>query len=253
MLKQFYAVNYRNLNFVQPLTFESITGIYGGCAAGKTNLCKAIGDIAEAQSIYNYNKKIIKFYYTFSYDNVDVELEYWRNKTGMIDYIRVTCESWNVELNLSTPYKEAGSCIGNLQRQLVLRGSILLSEMLEQTLREVNQMYLMVDEAFRVTAGMNNCTSDYKMNTGEDIQSTLSGKYSLIICDDAELQEDNMKFVTKHQIPCVYTSRKANAITEWCRGNGSYYVCSGNLFSVMESSRKDLRNKNQLNQFLNSL
>ena len=48
MLHAFGVKNYYNLNMEDPAVFQNgVSFVYGICGSGKTNLCRALGDIIE--------------------------------------------------------------------------------------------------------------------------------------------------------------------------------------------------------------
>lgn len=84
MIFSFYVDKFRNLKMTEPVILsKNITFLLGDCGAGKTNFCKAFGDI-KRMGIKGGLGQRSKFIYCFIEDNVEVIYEYLRTEAGEI-------------------------------------------------------------------------------------------------------------------------------------------------------------------------
>ncbi len=89
MLHAFGVKNYYNLNMTAPVVLQKgVSFIYGICGSGKTNLCRALGDIIEFCPD-SRGEKSPRFYYHFSSQGFDLIYEYDRDHRGQVGHASV--------------------------------------------------------------------------------------------------------------------------------------------------------------------
>lgn len=148
MLKQFYVENYRNLKLEHPIEFGKVTFFYGNCASGKSNLCKAIGDIVESVVPINLcSDGNVNFKYVFRFEDTDVKIAYTRNSVGRICKFRLVCGTREIKININND--NALETIKHISEDLAKEkkeGDKRIIHLLLQYLTRIN---IVIDENFR--------------------------------------------------------------------------------------------------------
>lgn len=258
MLKTFYVQNYRNLKFAEPLSIDNITGVYGVCASGKSNFCRALSDIACACAAGNIaNDKDSLFYYVFEYDGVDAELHYRKDKAGVISFARFLIAETQTDIISMIKSKDIKAHLACIRKKILADGMLYAVSLVDRLLNEIEGIWVSVDEMYGASAGLRDSASVVisencaKWHQNED----RIKRASLIIYDDIEtrsdLAEGFMEKVMAAGGPVICTTRRTEWIERYCRRvEDCVLIQAGNVARAADISSKDLRTIKQLTVFL---
>lgn len=258
MLKKFYCENYRNLEFALPLSFGSITAIYGICASGKSNLCRAIGDIMGAYLVDNVeNDRDIFFYYMFSYGGEDVEIQYRKNNESYICFVRLFFVRLKADYISIAESREIWTHLDDIQKKMLESGNMYAISLLDKLRKEIKNIRIYMEGGFgalgrNCNLSMENPPANY-MERMDD--ADREEDISMIICDDIDVQIDLTKYFMEKalisRIPIIYTTRRTELIEQWCgQIENCVLIHGGKVANAVAVSNKDLRTLKKLICFL---
>lgn len=258
MLEKFYCENYRNLNFALPLSVGSITAIFGICASGKSNLCRAIGDIAGAYPVDNVeNDRDIFFSYMFSYDGENVEIQYIKNNEGYICFARFFFVKLKADYISIAESREIWTHFDDIRKKILESENLYAISLLDKLRKEITNIRIYVEGDASALGricnlSLENPPAGYMERMNETDRDEDA---SMIICDDIDVRIDLTEcFVEKaliSKIPIIYTTRRTELIERWCRQiENCVLVHGGKVANAVAVSNKDLRTLKKLIYFL---
>lgn len=250
MLHAFGVKNYYNLNMEDPAVFQNgVSFVYGICGSGKTNLCRALGDIIEI-SPDGRGQKSPRFYYHFSRQGFDFIYEYDRDCRGRVGHASVLIPqlefSFKCTERLHRPMDIFRMCRTPERRTIAYRVIGMFEEYL---LREFR---IIIPEC--KTALQENLYRDAPEKKELDLESVIvkEPESMTLIIDDFEyngmlsplLFIDNI-LSCRHQ--AIVTVRKSEWIDRIYGNLGHYYFMkNGNLIPASYCLKKEIRSVDQL-------
>lgn len=251
MLYAFGVRDYYNLNMRKPVILPNgLTFIYGPCGSGKTNFCRALGDICDYSEYKNW--KTARFYYCFIYGGCTLIYTYERDSKSTVK---------NADINipqLQYKYRYIGNIYSPLQIFSICRASSekknihRILNVFEDYL--MNKFHLYDDtEASAATSLRDRNLPPVHFKQPRQICRTEAGH--TVIIDDFEYNECNGKNKSRtlarrmieEGTQSILTVRRSEWISEKYGGTEHYFFLrAGDLICANQYLKKDIRSPNQL-------
>lgn len=245
MIFSFYVDKFRNLKMMESIILsKNITFLLGDCGAGKTNFCKALGDIKRA-GIKDGLGQRSKFIYCFIEENVEVIYEYLRTEEGEIaeKTLRIP------EYELIYHSKVVSYCPIDIFREIInLCQNSKIQRILEKCRRFVEkEMYIYIPE--RVFS-----QNLLQYNNAEhiDIKNSDIKNKKIIVWDDIELcEKDNIRTLftrgCQEEIQLIVSIRRTEWIdVNWGSVDDYIYIKRGEVKAIQNWTDKNIKTTEQL-------
>lgn len=255
MLRAFGVRNYYNLNMANPIVFqEGISFIYGTCSSGKTNLCRALGDIINF-CYHRWENKEPQFYYHFICRGYDLVYNYERDCRGRVNSASIMIPQlefvFNFAESLQSPMDIFRICRASEREPTVYS----VVRMFEQYIQ--NEFRVIVPEC--KTALQTNLSNDQPQEDEIDIENIIvkePGRLTLIIDDFEYNGMQDSQLLAYSIMSCRQQAVVIVRRSKWidCMYGGTdhyYFIKNGDLIPALNYLRKDIRSVKQLkNLFL---
>lgn len=249
MLHAFGVKNYYNLNMETPVVLHNnVSFVYGICGSGKTNLCRALGDIIEVSSDIGVEKRPL-FYYHFSYYGFDLIYEYVRDCVGQVghasllipqfeflfEYTETLCKPMDIfQVCRTFERREVDSIIDMFEEHLLCEFKVIIPECkakLRENLHKCDLEKKEIDlenKVMEASKGMTLIIDDFEYNG---------------MLSPALLMNDILS--RRHQ--AIVTVRRSEWIDNVYGDLGQFYfIKNGSLISAVNCLQKEIRSVNQL-------
>lgn len=251
MLYAFGVQGYCNLNMHKPVILQNgLTFIYGPCSSGKTNFCRAVGDICN-YSLYT-NLKTARFYYCFIYAGHTLIYTYERDSKSKVKNADISIPQLQYKHrytgDISNPLQIFSICHTPSEKKNVRR----ILNVFEYYL--TNNFHLYEDiEVSTATDLLDSCLSPVCFKNPGQIYRT--GSEHTIIIDDFEYNRCTRGNTSHTQARRMIESgtqgilavRRSEWIAEKYGGMGHYFFLkSGDLICADQYLKKDIRSVEQL-------
>ena len=260
MLYAFGVKNYRNLNMDKPLILpDGISFIYGTCSSGKTNFCRALGNILDP-CLDHITGNESTFFYHFYILEYDFIYKYSIDSSGIVKTVYVQIP----QLNFTYKYT------GRLRHPLDIFSvcCTFTAEISVHNIFCIFRHYLLNNfKSFipEYTSGLQTCSSDCspikkRMNTYSLMVPPSETETMILIIDDFEYNgilppEQLADSILSHRNQAILTVRRSNWFNKkYGTPTHYYFIKNGNIRQFQDYIQKDIRSTEQLkNLFIKGL
>lgn len=245
MIYSFFVEKFRNLKMSEPVILsKNITFLLGDCGAGKTNFCRALGDI-KCVEIKGTWEQPGQFIYCFIEDNVEIIYEYLRTEQGEVveKILRIP------EYEMIYHSKLVSYCPMDIFAEIInLYQDSKVQKLLEKCRRFViDEMHIYIPEQVFSQESLQYNNAEYVGKKNNDISNK-----KIVVWDDIELCEKDrirtlFSWVCREEVQLIVSIRR----TEWINmdwGSIDDYVCikQGTVKTVKGWTDKNIKTIEQL-------
>ena len=252
MLYAFGVNNYRNLNMNKPLLLpDGISFIYGTCSSGKTNFCRALGNILNPYPDFTPGNKPA-FFYHFYIPEYDFIYKYATDSSGIVQTASVQIPQFNFTYKYTGPLRHPLDIFTACRSFTAKTGVHNIFSMFRHYLLNSFKSFIPEYAPEMLTYSTDYSLKKSKINTHLLNNTPSESERLILIIDDFEYNgmtppTDLADSILSRHDQAIFTVRRSDWLDKKY-GNPEHYffIRNGNIRQFQDYVQKDIRSTEQL-------